>query len=202
MTTPMPDTTAAMARTDPAARFPRESDLIRAILAGDRTAERQFYDRHVDRVYALVLRMSGQTDLAQDWTQETFVRAFARIGQFRGDALLSTWLHSIAVSVAMNGLRTINRRATWQLDFSHADGVAAPHATADPDLRERMTEAIGELPEGCRAVFVLYDVEGYTHPEIGALLGITVGTSKSQLFTARRKLRTALAPFVHLEDSQ
>ncbi|MBC7843208.1 MAG: RNA polymerase sigma factor [Gemmatimonadaceae bacterium] len=202
MTTPMPEFTAAVARTDPAPRFARESDLISAILSGDRSAERHFYDRHVDRVYALILRMSGQFDLAQDWTQETFVRAFARIGQFRGDALLSTWLHSIAVSVTMNGLRTINRRAAWQLDLSHAEGVATQHAIADPDLRERMTQAIGELPEGCRAVFVLYDVEGYTHPEIGSLLGITVGTSKSQLFTARRKLRTALAPFVHLEDSQ
>jgi RNA polymerase sigma-70 factor, ECF subfamily len=200
MTTPLPHTVASIARHDSTSRYPREADLVAAILAGDRTAERQFYDSHVDRVFALVLRMSGQRDLAQDWTQETFVRAFDRLAQFRGDSLLSTWLHSIAVSVTMNGLRAINRRAAWQLDFSHADSVITHDVHAEPDLRDRMRTAIAALPDGYRAVFILYDVEGYSHPEIGEILGISAGTSKSQLFDARRKLRTALAPFVHLED--
>ena len=87
-----------------------EAELIERIRMGDATAEREFYDRYVDRVYRLIHRMSRRDDLAQEWTQDTFVRAFERIEQFRGDSALSTWLHSIAVSITLNGLRGQVRR--------------------------------------------------------------------------------------------
>ena len=176
-----------------------DADLVARVQAGNRTAEREFYDRHVDRVYRLIHRMSGRDDLAQDWTQETFVRAFERIEQFRGDSALATWLHAIAVSVTLNGLRTHKRRDVHMVDFEKADAVATKSADVEPDLKDRMRVAISALPKGYRAVFVMHDVEGYTHEEIGAALGVAPGTSKAQLFRAREKLRVALAPFVRPE---
>ena len=174
-----------------------DRDLVNRVLAGDSSAERQLYDRHVDRVYRLTYRMSGSEDLAQDFTQETFIRAFERLGGFRGDSALSTWLHTIAVSVALNGLRKVKRIDTRHTPLEHASALAsqAPR-DADPDLRERMRRAIDALPVGYRTVFLMHDVEGHTHEEIGAALGIRSGTSKAQLSRARQKLRHALAPFM------
>ncbi|HEX3160218.1 MAG TPA: RNA polymerase sigma factor [Gemmatimonadaceae bacterium] len=174
-----------------------DRDLVNRVLAGDPSAERQLYDRHVDRVYRLTYRMSGSADLAQDFTQETFIRAFERLGGFRGDSALSTWLHTIAVSVALNGLRKVKRIDTRHTPLEHASALAsqAPR-DADPDLRERLWRAIDALPEGYRTVFLMHDVEGHTHEEIGAALGIQSGTSKAQLSRARQKLRHALAPFM------
>ena len=171
--------------------------LIARVLAGDPTAERALYDAHVDRVYRLVYRLAGEVDRAQDYTQETFIRAFARLADFRGEAALSTWIGSIAVSVALNGIRRLKRHRNRELDLEVVEPAlpgAAPVA-AEPDLKERLARAIDDLPEGYRTVFVLHDVEGYTHEEIGQVLGVQSGTSKAQLFRARARLRTALADF-------
>src|SRR5881275_2056346 len=92
-----------------------DRELIARCLAGDADAERALYDAHVDRIYRLIYRMAGDGDLAQDFTQDTFIRAFERLGQFRGDSSLATWLHSIAVSVALNGMRKV-KRTTTRLD--------------------------------------------------------------------------------------
>jgi RNA polymerase sigma-70 factor (ECF subfamily) len=140
-----------------------DQELIGRVLAGDPGAERELYDAHVDRVFRLVYRLAGDVDRAQDYTQETFIRAFARLGQFRGEAAALT--------------------------------AGKSQAGADPDLKERLTRAIDELPEGYRMVFVMHDVEGYTHEEIGDTLGVHPGTSKAQLFRARARLREALADF-------
>ena len=175
-----------------------DRNLIARVLAGDPSAERALYDAHVDRVYRLVHRLAGDADRAQDYTQETFIRAFARLAEFRGEAALSTWICSIAVSVALNGLRKLKRRQDRELDLEVVE-PALPGATtpaAEPDLKERLAHAIDALPEGYRTVFVMHDVEGYTHEEIGQVLGVQSGTSKAQLFRARAKLRTALADFV------
>jgi RNA polymerase sigma-70 factor (ECF subfamily) len=173
-----------------------ERDLISRVLAGDASAERALYDAHVDRVFRLVYRMAGDLDRAQDYTQETFIRAFDRLAAFRGEAALSTWLGSIAISVTLNGLRKVRRRNEREVSLD--DGVLVGRVTrdAEPDLKVRLSQAIDDLPDGYRAVFVMHDVEGYTHEEIATSLGVHPGTSKAQLFRARARLRAALADFV------
>ncbi len=172
-----------------------ERELIARVRSGDGAAERQLYDTHVERVYRLTYRLAGDDDLAREFTQETFIRAFERLGGFRGEAALSTWLHSIATSVALNGLRKVKRFRARETDLGDAAGVAGSAARAEPDLKRRLADAIDGLAEGYRTVFVLHDVEGYTHEEIGAVLHIEAGTSKAQLSRARAKLRAALADF-------
>ncbi|MCU0633234.1 MAG: sigma-70 family RNA polymerase sigma factor [Gemmatimonadaceae bacterium] len=179
-----------------------DAALVAAVRAGDGQAERLFYDRHVERVYRLAFRIAGRADLAEDFTQETFIRAFERLGSFRGEAALSTWLHRIALSVSYNGLRARVRvdqsESLEELvrtdDVTELSTMIAP-AGAEPDLKERLRAAIDALPAGCKAVFLMHDVEGFTHEEIGATLGVAAGTSKAQLFRAREKLRAMLAPF-------
>ncbi len=172
-----------------------DAELLDRLRAGDPAAERSFYERHVDRIYRLILRMSGRPELAQEWTQDTFVRAFDRIGQFRGESALGSWLHAIAVSVTLNGLRQQKRRDAFAAPLEEATAVIAQTGDSEPDLKTRLKVAIAALPEGTRRVFVMHDVEGFTHEEISTALGVAVGTSKSQLFRAREKLRTALAAF-------
>ncbi|MFL5607231.1 MAG: RNA polymerase sigma factor [Gemmatimonadaceae bacterium] len=173
-----------------------DSQLVARCLAGDRSAERALYDAHVDRVFRLAYRLAGDTDLAQDFTQETFIRAFQRLGQYRGDASLSTWLHTIATSVSLNGMRSVTRMRTRSAPVEALSELPARGATVAPhDLRDRLHAAIDALSAKLRPVFVMHDVEGYTHEEIGTALGIPVGTSKARLFDARAKLRAALALF-------
>jgi len=172
-----------------------ERELIGRVLAGDPTAERTLYDAHVDRVFRLVYRMAGDLDRAQDYTQETFIRAFSRLAEFRGEAALSTWLGSIAISVTLNGLRKLRRRNEREVALEDGMPVGRFSSPADPDLKSRLAQAIDDLPDGYRAVFVMHDVEGYTHEEIGTSLGVHPGTSKAQLFRARARLREALADF-------
>jgi RNA polymerase sigma-70 factor (ECF subfamily) len=173
-----------------------EQELIGRVLAGDPSAERAMYDAHVDRVFRLVYRMAGDLDRAQDYTQETFIRAFARLGEFRGDAALSTWLGSIAISITLNGLRRVKRSREREvvLDEGLTVGRIAPEE--EPDLKDRLAQAIDDLPDGYRVVFIMHDVEGYTHKEIAGALGVHSGTSKAQLFRARARLRESLADFV------
>jgi RNA polymerase sigma-70 factor (ECF subfamily) len=173
-----------------------ERELIARARLGDEAAERALYDAHVDRVYWLAYRLSGRHDLAQDLTQDTFIRAFERLGDFRGDAAFGAWLRTIAMSVVLNGLRKQKRYDQREALLDDASMVAVGVRHAEPDLKERLAEAIDALPEGCRITFVMHDVEGFTHEEIGSALGTTAGTSKAQLSRARAKLRIALADFV------
>jgi len=173
-----------------------ERELIGRVLAGDPSAERALYDAHVDRVFRLAYRMAGDIDRAQDYTQETFIKAFSRLGDFRGEAALSTWLGSIAISVTLNGLRKVRRQNEREISLDDAAPAVRGAREAEPDLKERLNQAIDNLPAGYRAVFVMHDVEGYTHEEIASSLGVHPGTSKAQLFRARARLRAALADFV------
>ncbi len=172
-----------------------ERELIARICAGDGAAERALYDAHVDRIYRLVYRLAGDDDLAREFTQDTFVRAFERLRGFRGEAKLSTWLHAIATSVTLNGLRKVKRLRLREADLDDAATLSGAGRRAEPDLKRRLAEAIDALADGYRTVFVMHDVEGYTHEEIGATLGIESGTSKAQLSRARAKLRDALSDF-------
>jgi RNA polymerase sigma-70 factor (ECF subfamily) len=170
-------------------------ELITRVVAGDASAERELYEIHVDRIYRLAFRLAGDDDLARDFTQATFIRAFEKIGSFRGESTLSTWLHSIGVSVALNGLRKAKRVRNREAPMEEGMMVGAVSRDADPDLKERLARAIDSLSDKYRTVFVMHDVEGYTHEEISETLNIPIGTSKSHLFQARGKLRIALADF-------
>lgn len=172
-----------------------ERALIARAVAGDASAQRTLYDTHVDRIYRLAYRLAGDDDLARDFTQEAFVRAFQRLGEFRSESSLGTWLHAIAVSVSLNGLRKVKRHRSRETEMDEGLAVGVTTREAEPDLKERLARAIDALPVGYRTVFLMHDVEGYTHEEIGMTLGIQSGTSKAQLFRARAKLREALADF-------
>jgi RNA polymerase sigma-70 factor (ECF subfamily) len=172
-----------------------ESELISRVRAGEPAAERALYDAHVDRVYRLAFRLAGDDELARDFTQETFIRAFERIATFRGESRLSTWLHAIATTVSLNGLRKVKRFRTRETVLEAADGVAGGGRSAEPDLKTRLRDAIDALPDKYRTVVVMHDMEGYTHEEIAAALDMEVGTSKAQLSRARAKLRESLADF-------
>jgi RNA polymerase sigma-70 factor, ECF subfamily len=172
-----------------------DKELILRVLDGDPSAERELYDAHVDRVFRLVYRMAGDLDRAKDYTQETFIRAFSRLAGFRGEASLSTWLGSIAISVALTGLRKVRRMRDREVALDDVPQMGRLSVEAEPDLKTRLAQAIDGLPEGYRSVFMMHDVEGYTHEEIGSSLGIHPGTSKAQLFRARARLREALADF-------
>jgi RNA polymerase sigma-70 factor, ECF subfamily len=166
-----------------------ESELIRGARQGEASAMHALYRRYAPRVLAIVRRMAGDEALAEDWAQEAWIRVFRALPNFRGDAAFSTWLHRVAVNSALQGLRSRSR-----LDGREAallPEAAASAADATP-LRLSLERAVSRLPDGMRQVLVLHDVEGFTHEEIGAMLGIAAGTSKSQLFKARAKMRELL----------
>ena len=169
--------------------------LVDRARRGDPAAQRALYDAHVERVYRLTYRLSGREEMARELTQDTFVRAFAGLDAYRGDSAFATWLHSIAVSVSLNELKRRKRQQTREAPLDEALLMARSTPIGDPVLRDRLAAAVDALPEGCRAVFMMHDAEGFTHEEIGMALGISAGTSKAQLSRARAKLRVALAGF-------
>jgi RNA polymerase sigma-70 factor (ECF subfamily) len=171
-----------------------ERELVERAGRGDEVAFRALYDENVDRIYRLMYRMAGEQELAMDFTQEAFVRAYQRLDQFRGDAAFSTWLHSIAVSVALNGLRKVDRHRKRERSLEDAAPVASSRRASEPGLRERIERAVDGLPDIYRTVFLMHDLEGYNHGEIAASLGVAEGTSKARLSRARAKLRDALGP--------
>jgi RNA polymerase sigma factor (sigma-70 family) len=163
-----------------------------AAAAGDSAAYERLYRRHVGRIWTLASRIVG-ADEADDATQEIFVRAWQKLDRFRGDSAFGTWLYRLGVNVLL-GRRSAD--ATRHARIVSDEPAIARHATAPVrvDLRMDMDAALERLPHGARQVFVLHDVEGYTHEEIGDLLEVTTGTSKSQLHRARMALRTYLEP--------
>jgi RNA polymerase sigma-70 factor (ECF subfamily) len=159
---------------------------------GDQVAFRALYDANVDRIYRLAYRMAGDDALARDFTQDAFLRAWQRLDQFRGDAAFSTWLHAIAVSVALNGLRRADRHRKRERPLEDAAQLGPGRARVEPDVRTRLEEAVDDLPEMYRTVFLMHDLEGYSHAEIAQTLDVAEGTSKARLHRARAKLRTSL----------
>jgi RNA polymerase sigma-70 factor (ECF subfamily) len=167
-----------------------ERELIRRAADGDARAIRSLYDRYAPRVYAIVRRIAADDDLAQDYAQEAWIRAIRALPSFRGDARFSTWLHRIAVNSALQALRRTETRRKREAPFP-AEVPVGPRG-GDTLLQRRLEQALDGLPEGMRQVLILHDVEGYTHEDIGDALGISAGTSKSQLFKARAKMRAML----------
>ena len=172
-----------------------ERELVTRAAARDSAAQRDLYDRHVDRVYRVAFRLAGDDDAARDITQETFIRAFDRLGEFRHEASFGTWLHAIAVSVALGALRKQSRMDKRHAPLDAALDIGRADNNADVDLREQLHAAIDALPVGYRTVFVMYEIEGYSHQEIARTLGVAETTSKGQLFRARTKLRESLKHF-------
>ncbi|HEX2166987.1 MAG TPA: sigma-70 family RNA polymerase sigma factor [Longimicrobiales bacterium] len=172
-----------------------EADCIRRAQQGDATAIRDLYRRYSPRVHAVVRRLAGDDALAEDWAQEAWVRVFRALPAFRGDARFSTWLHRIAVNSALHGRRWRDRRVSRESPLDAERDASG--RTDQVALRLSLQRALDELPGGMRQIVVLHDVEGYTHEEIGELLGIAAGTSKSQLFKARARLRGLLQPAKH-----
>jgi RNA polymerase sigma-70 factor, ECF subfamily len=167
-----------------------EHRLIERAAEGDPLAIRTLYERYAPRVYAVVRRMAGDDDLAQDWAQEAWLRVFRALPSFRGESRFSTWLHRIAVNAALQSIRKSGTRDRREGEMP-AEVPVAPR-TRDVLLEDRLEAALDRVPEGMRKVLILHDVEGYTHEEIGELLGINPGTSKSQLFKGRAKMRELL----------
>jgi RNA polymerase sigma-70 factor (ECF subfamily) len=155
---------------------------------------RQLYERHASRVYTVIRRLAGDDDLAADLAQDAWVNAFRKINEFRGDSAFSTWVHRIAVNTALTWLRQAARRRDLEEGFDGGSTVGKADAWPPDRAAERVTvqRALDMLPTGYRSVLWLHDVEGYTHEEIGARLGIAVGTSKSQLSKARARLRALI----------
>jgi RNA polymerase sigma-70 factor, ECF subfamily len=177
---------------------PQQSDveLARAAGAGDTSAFEQIYRRHFRRVYALCFRMLGNPTEAEDLTQDVFTHLFNKIGSFRGESAFTTWLHRLTV----NQVLMYFRRKSARPEFTTEEGetpVQIVTGTGNPNRmpivdRIALERAISQLPRGYRTVFVLHDVEGHDHDEIAQMLGVSEGTSKSQLHKARLKLRQLL----------
>lgn len=169
-----------------------EIEFIQRARLGDGDAIRELYRRYAPRVFAVVRRMAGDDALAEDWAQEAWVRAIRALPTFRGDARFSTWLHRIAVNSALHGQRWRQRRTRDEVELPL--GIADRSAPDSVELRITIQRALDQLPDGMRQVLVLHDIEGYTHEEIANFLGVTAGTSKSQLFKARARMRRTLQP--------
>ena len=171
-------------------------ELAQKAALGDMAAFEKLYQRHNRRVYSLCLRMTGNVSEAEDLAQEVFIQLFRKIGSFRGESAFTTWLHRLTVNQVLMHFR---RRSVKNEKVSD-DGEMPEqtvHGTANPNKmpvvdRIALKNAIGELPNGYRNVFILHDVEGYEHEEVARMMGISVGTSKSQLHKARLKLRGLL----------
>jgi RNA polymerase sigma-70 factor (ECF subfamily) len=167
--------------------------LVRRCQEGDVGAFEILYRTHVARIHALCVRLTGATALGEELTQEVFVRAWRRLGSFRAESALATWLHRLAVNVFLDRQRGHRARAEGRA-LDGLDVLDRPAPSRDPAASMDLERAIAALPDGARAVFVLHDVEGWEHAEIAAMTGIAVGTSKAQLHRARRLLREALRP--------
>lgn len=180
-------------RPSPKSEIDASSADVALAAAGDRRAFERLYRGHVDRVFGICARMVSDRVHAEELTQDVFVRAWGKLGQFRGESAFGTWLHRLAVNVVLNARKAESRSRGRLADGPdelemqpERSAVSAPGASID------LEAAIAMLPPGARRIFVLHDVEGFKHEEIGEMLDITVGGSKAQLHRARMLLREAL----------
>jgi RNA polymerase sigma-70 factor, ECF subfamily len=169
------------------------TDLVAAAQAGSVAAFERLYHDHVGRVYALCLRLCADVSAAEELTQDVFVRAWEKLGGFRGDSSFGTWLHRMTINMVLGRRRSDGRRSarvmlTHDLSLYEGEGSGAPRTGERIDLEA----AMATLPEATRSVFVLHEVEGYTHQEIAELTGRAEGTCKALLHRARRLLKERL----------
>jgi RNA polymerase sigma-70 factor, ECF subfamily len=174
----------------------RNADLKLAgrIRSGDGGAFDELYQQHATRLYNLAYRMAGTANDAEDLLQDIFLLAYRKLGSFRGESSLSTWLYRLAMNHCLDALRSRQARMGHQTDSLDEEAAHVPVAktTLGAVSRIDLERAIGHLPPACRAAFLLHDVEGFGHQEVGTLLGISEGTSKSQVHKARLRIRAYL----------
>ena len=170
-----------------------EALLVRRASSGDMAAFEALYRRHNGKVYAVCLRMTGDRQLAEDCTQETFVQAWRRIGTFQGRSALGTWLHRIAVNQVLSMQRKDARRPGFiEVVEERTEEPDRARRPQDGGLQMDLEGAVRSLPDGARNVFVLVAVHGYSHEEAASMLGVAAGTCKAQLHRARRLLAQRL----------
>jgi RNA polymerase sigma-70 factor (ECF subfamily) len=180
----------ALSRDPSESRYAADAVEVTLAASGDTHAFERLYRRHVTRIHNLVRRMHGPDD-SDEVTQDVFVRAWEKLGTFRGESAFSTWLHRLAVNVILTHREARGRRRSR---FSENELLlASARARREtPEAAMDLEQAVARLPDGAREVFVLHDVEGYRHEEIAEMLGLATGTSKSQLHRARMALRSYL----------
>ncbi len=164
-----------------------ETELIEACLANDRLAQKRLYEKYSKAMYTIAYRITSDFELANDVLQEAFIKVFRGLSGFRGDSSIGAWIKTIVIRTALSKIK--KQRPVEPLEGHHLSEAIDWGHHLDAEYLEK---AIRSLPEGYRAVFVLIEVEGYTHQEVADMLGISVGTSKSQLFYAKKKLRKML----------
>lgn len=169
------------------------AQLVDRAIAGDVDAFEELYRKSVGRVHGLCLRMCGNLSLAEELTQEAFVRAWQKLPSFRGDSAFSTWMHRLTVNVVLGHRRSAGRRQVRETAAGEEWYSEGSVSRERPGVAMDLERAIAGLPNRARTVFVLHDVEGYKHSEIAQVAGMAVGTSKAQLSRARQLLRKALA---------
>ena len=178
-----------------------EAQAIERAQQGDGEAFQVLYDMHKRRVYSLCLRMTANTAEAEDLTQEAFLRVFRKISTFRGQSSFSTWLHRVALNIALMHLRRKCHVETSLDEMTAPDPNRGEQGkeVGGPDLsltwlvdRVNLERAVAQLPPTCRMVFVLHDIQGFKHREIAGMMGWSIGTSKVQLHRAHRRLRDLL----------
>jgi RNA polymerase sigma-70 factor, ECF subfamily len=174
--------------------------LVQRAIEGDERALRMLWSQYAPRVDAVVRRLVGDPDHAADVAQEVWIQIFRALPGFRGDSQFGTWAHRIAVNRTLNALRRTKRMHALETGIEESTASTPPNDER-PFVLASIEAAAARLAPGARAVFVLHDVEGYTHEEIAETLGITSGGSKSQLFKARAKLRRLLAHLVEHHES-
>jgi RNA polymerase sigma-70 factor (ECF subfamily) len=171
-------------------------ELVGRIRSGDASAFEAVYRQHATRLYNLASRMMGAHGEADDLLQDIFLLAYRKLGSFRGESSLGTWLYRLAMNHCLDVLRNRQTRMGQQtdsLDEPDAPPVASPVPLVGAVSRIDLERAIEALPPACRAAFLLHDVEGFGHQEVGTMLGISEGTSKSQVHKARMRIRNYLA---------
>jgi RNA polymerase sigma-70 factor (ECF subfamily) len=184
------------ARPAPSAARSEETALVERCRQGDLGAFEEVYRAHAGRLYSLACRMLGNPSDAEDQLQEIFLSAHRKLDGFRGDAALGTWLYRLAMNHCLDFLRSRASRSSQLTDT--LDDEAGWYEPGQRGLAEQsvtridLERAVAKLPEGCRAAFVLHDVEGLEHREVADVLGIAEGTSKSQVHKARLRLRALL----------
>jgi RNA polymerase sigma-70 factor, ECF subfamily len=171
----------------------RDADLVARCRAGDVDAFETIYNQHAARIYTLACRMAGSPQDGEDLLQEIFLQAHRKLASFKGDSALGTWLYRLALNHCLDYVRSRRAKMGRLTDTLDAEGAMEPVAAREtPIARVDLERALQQLPEGCREAFVLHDVEGFDHKEVARLLGIAEGTSKSQVFKARSRLRGLL----------
>ena len=168
-----------------------ESELIDACLEGDRLAQKELYDRYSRAMYTAAYRIASDFDLANDILQEAFVKVFRHLSGFRRESTLGAWIKTSVVRTALSRIRKEVKMESLE-DHHQRDQIIDWGHYLDADYLEK---AIQALPAGYRSVFVMIEVEGYSHKEVADMLDISVGTSKSQLFYAKKKLRQSLEKY-------